>query len=159
MVPALTSCLLPLWHTSPHRVAHLANARSFTVEYEPEGHTVPPHEAPQIAFGDFARFVLRLNMSAAPQPAPIGPPVKSSCRAENKNCKAPWAQMRCEMDADCATVDGRPVSCGHQPVLCKAGLCESQVYKCAVCAGGMAPLCTCDSRTDAPSGAGCDEQA
>jgi hypothetical protein len=33
----------------------------FTVAYEPEGHTVPPHEAPQIAFGDFARFLLRLE--------------------------------------------------------------------------------------------------
>ena len=32
-----------------------------SVAYEPEGHTVPPHEAPQIAFGDFARFLLRLE--------------------------------------------------------------------------------------------------
>ena len=54
------------WAGCTKCVASPRGRNRFTVEFEPEGHTVPPHEAPQIAFGEFERFVLRLSSTRRP---------------------------------------------------------------------------------------------
>jgi hypothetical protein len=67
------------------------------------------------------------------------PALGTSCHRNVTSCDAPWRTRPCADDADCATVSGRKITCGHQPPVCQRGTCYSTAYKVPLCVEAVQP--------------------